>query len=461
MAGVWKVDAVRPKMLEVARAPASSEAVRAAAVEGLAALGGSASRETLEQLSAAGPAALRRTAVTALADLDPAAAARHAVDLLAAADSGDPATLFDGILQRKNGGSSLATALAGKKLPADVAKIGIRSVRTSARDLPALVEALTTAGGLTTSGLRMLSPEQMREAVAEVTQKGDAVRGEAVFRRKDLLCLKCHAIAGAGGQVGPDLTSIGASAQVDYLVDSLLQPNKAVKEGYHATLVTTKAGKLFTGIKLKQTSTEVVLRGADDAEVAIPVREIEEQTLAGSLMPDGLTDSLTRSEFADLVRFLSELGKVGAYAPSKARLVRRWQVLESNPATTEAVRAGGLVGAIQDGRLIWSPAYSTVAGALPTADLPGVGAAKLGVVRCQLDATAGGRVLLRLNGGKGLTAWLDRTPVEVREATEVTVPPGTHTLTFSVDARSHGDALRVELDDVPGSPARVRVLGGK
>ena len=224
----------------------------------------------------------------------------------------------------------------------------------------------------------------MRETVAEVANKGNATRGEALYRRKDLSCLKCHAIAGAGGQVGPDLSSIGASAQVDYLVDSLLQPNKAVKEGYHATLVTTKAGKLFTGIKLKQTSTEDVLRGADDAEITIPTRDIEEQTLAGSLMPDGLTDTLTRSEFADLVRFLSELGKVGNYSVSKARLVRRWQVLEATPATTEAVRAGGLVGAIQDGQLIWSPAYSTVAGALPVSDLPGVGPAKLGVVRCQL-----------------------------------------------------------------------------
>ena len=61
-------------------------------------------------------------------------------------------------------------------------------------------------------------------------------RGEAVFRRKDLTCLKCHSIAGAGGLVGPDLVSIGASAQVDYLVESLLVPNKAVKEGYHAGL---------------------------------------------------------------------------------------------------------------------------------------------------------------------------------------------------------------------------------
>ena len=59
-------------------------------------------------------------------------------------------------------------------------------------------------------------------------KRGDPTRGEAVFRRKDLACFKCHAIAGAGGQVGPDLASVGASAPVDYLIDSLLQPNKAI-----------------------------------------------------------------------------------------------------------------------------------------------------------------------------------------------------------------------------------------
>ena len=54
--------------------------------------------------------------------------------------------------------------------------------------------------------------------------RGDAARGEQVYRRKEATCLACHAIAGAGGQVGPDMTSIGASAQVDYLVESMLIP---------------------------------------------------------------------------------------------------------------------------------------------------------------------------------------------------------------------------------------------
>ena len=48
-------------------------------------------------------------------------------------------------------------------------------------------------------------------------------------------------------------------------------------------------------------------------------------------MPAGLTDTLTRGELVDLVRFLSELGKIGPYAVSKARVFRRWQVLDPAP----------------------------------------------------------------------------------------------------------------------------------
>ena len=91
----------------------------------------------------------------------------------------------------------------------------------SGRQIPALSEALTKAGGLT-SGPRELSADEMQALVAEVAEKGNAHRGEAIYRRKELNCLKCHAIGGAGGRVGPDLLSLGSSAQIDDIAESLL-----------------------------------------------------------------------------------------------------------------------------------------------------------------------------------------------------------------------------------------------
>jgi putative heme-binding domain-containing protein len=469
-AGLWKSEAARPQLVEYARAATTSDALRQAAIDGLAALGGKASRDTFEQMTASGPLAERRMALVALVGMDPEAASRRAFDVLSAAPGGEGAAeVFDAFLQQKKGPGLLAPALAGRKLPADVARVGVRTVRTSGREAPDLLEALTRGGGLT-FGARTLSGGEMRQMVADATRVGDPARGEAVFRRKDQTCLKCHAIAGAGGQVGPDLSSVGASAPVDYLIESVLEPNKAIKENYHALLVTTESGKLYTGIKVRQTKTELVLRTAEDKEVAIPVKDIEEQAQGRSLMPDGLTDTLTRGELLDLVRFLSELGKVGPYSVGRARVVRRWQVLDPTPEGRQLLRRrGSPLLTSSHPSLRWEPAYSSVAGLLPREDIPGLdvrgatgkGTQKIGVVRCQLDVATAGKVRLRLNSTKGLQLLVGRKPVEVREVTELDLPAGVHTLTFVVDPRERREGLRCELEDQPGSGAEARVVGGK
>ncbi len=368
------------------------------------------------------PITVRRQALVALVGLDLAAAAKAAPAVLVAHDrTGDPTDIFTAFLERKNGAAELAKVLADSKLPSDVAKVGVRTVRTQSREAPALLLALTKAGNLGT-GPRQLSDEEMKSLIADVSKSGDAARGEKVYRRADMFCTKCHAIAGAGGQVGPDLVSIGASAPVDYLVESILLPSKAIKENYHCLIVETKVGKILSGIKVRETKTELVLRNADDLEVTIPISQIEtRETSKHSLMPEGLADPLTRSELVDLVRFLSELGKVGPYSVSKARLVRRWQALEP---TKEAFgllsRNSHAAAASNDPSLHWSSAYSTVAGELPLDAVPTLtmrtGAEKqetrTSFVRCLLDATTPGKAKLLLNSTKGVKLWLDGTPVE-------------------------------------------------
>ncbi len=466
--GLWGVEAARPQLLELARADKVSDPLRQAAIDGLAALGGKAGVETLAQLAGAEASpARRRMALIALVRLDTKAAAGRTADVLSALPGGEEAVgVFEAFLQRKGGAALLAAALRPAKLPADVAKVGVRTVRTSGRPDGGLVEALTKAGGLT-FGARTLTPKEMQAMVADVARLGDPARGETVFRRKDQLCLKCHAIGGAGGQVGPDLSSIGASAPVDYLIESLVQPNKAVKENYHALLVSTIKGQQYTGIKVRETTRELVLRTGEDQEIAIPVKDIDERTQGGSLMPDGLTDTLTRGEFLDLVRFLSELGKVGPYAVGRPRLVRRWQALETTrEAWSFLILGGGLTTPAKNERgLQWGPLYSTVAGVLPIADAPlfRLGPEKRGVslVRCQVDVTTAGPVLVRLNSAKGLKLWTDDNPLSVKDALELNLPIGSHTLTFVIDRDLRHEGLRCELEDKPGSPARVRVVGGK
>ena len=89
-----------------------------------------------------------------------------------------------------------------------------------------------------------------------------------------MLCLSCHAIGGSGGTLGPDLTSIGASAQVDYLIESLLEPAKKIKEGYHTIIVTMKDGGMVTGVNIRSTDSEIIVRDAAGKEIAVAKSQI-------------------------------------------------------------------------------------------------------------------------------------------------------------------------------------------
>jgi putative heme-binding domain-containing protein len=466
-AGAWGLEALRPRLVDLARDPGAGEAVRAAAIEGLLALG-AGSREALEGLASGElPLSTRQQAVAALAGLDTRYAATRAIAVLVEAPAGaDPTPVFEAFLVRRDGPEALTAALEDARLPADVAKVGARLARGSGAEHPALAAALAKAGGLAEQPALPAGAE--RDAILrDVIARGDPARGEAVFRRKDSACLKCHAIAGAGGQVGPSLESVGASAPVDYLLDSLLEPGKAVKENYHALIVATSDGRIVTGIKVRQTDDALVLRDAEDREVSIPLSEVEEQQTGGSLMPAGQTEVLTRAELVDLVRFLSALGKPGPFAVGPARVARCWQAFE--PAAGEAdASIDPVVEAIaprSDPR--WKPRYATVGGVIPVAEIPALGRVgndgeSVGIVRCQLDATQGGPVELEINApAYGYELWVDRTSVESGPAVRLDLAPGVHDLTFVVRRDRLTSGLGCVLRDVPDSPARAQFVLGK
>jgi putative heme-binding domain-containing protein len=462
LAGIWKVTEARNVLAGLVEGKVDDE-VRWAAIAALASTGGVA--QLHDMAKAGSPMPVRWRAVVALAGASPPAAAGVAAELLAEDRAEGAADLFDAFVSRKGGGVALAKALADRKLPADVARIGVRAVRASGRDDPALLEALTRAGGLS-SPKRALTAEEMKALVADVKAKGDPARGEAVYRRADMQCLKCHALGGAGGAVGPDLSSIGGSAQVDYLVESLLLPSKAVKEGYHALLVTDVDGKQHAGVKVRETKDVVVLRTSEDREVSIPVRKIEKREPSKvSLMPDGLVDPLTRGELIDLVRFLSDLGKEEKYRVGRERVARRWQYLVPDKQALFVLNRKSLSALAGDEPgLTWEPAYATVSGSLPAEGLPALkGFGKFGdavtVVRTGIEASSAAKVRLKLGEATGLTVWLDGEVVPL-DRLEVTLPPGAHWLTIAIDRKSRKGPIRLEVEDTPGS-ASVRLISGK
>ena len=141
-AGLWGVEAVRPSLVDLAKNESSKREVRLAAIDGLASLGGPASAEVLKNLVTSTDPVLQQQALLALVPLDTPGAAALALPILAKPKAEEMATdVVNAFLQRKNGPAQLTVALKDAKLPADVAKVAIRAVRSSGLEGKTLIEA--------------------------------------------------------------------------------------------------------------------------------------------------------------------------------------------------------------------------------------------------------------------------------------------------------------------------------
>ena len=192
----------------------------------------------------------------------------------------------------------LLAGLSGK--PA--AKPAVKA--TAPLPAPALTAAVANAKWKGTS-------EFVAALTAEVKEKGDPKRGAEIFKRPTIACIACHAIGGAGNTLaGPPLDAIGSAHPVDFIISAVLEPQREIKEGFDALEIVTTDGATHTGYFVAGTEAERTLRDlATGKEVRLKPEQIAKKTQRGSLMPAALTDSLSREELRDLIRYLSELGK--------------------------------------------------------------------------------------------------------------------------------------------------------
>ncbi len=313
LAGAWHLKPLAaPVRGEIQRASGAA-ASRLAAIGAIAQIEGRDAIPLLTPLVAAeNPIPVRAAAIRAICSVDLPLAIQLAVDQIAAV--GNEAEMSDFLLpivNRQNGANLLAEALAKVTLGSDQAKLAHRALSATGHDEPALIAVLNHALGITDSSLEY-SPELVERLAATVVGQGDGVRGREVFLSKLANCSACHKIAGQGGDAGPDLSVVGSALPAPQIIESILWPNRQVKEGFLATRVITTDGQIFTGYKLKETADELQLRDIATREVRRIAREdIEEIASVGSVMPAGLTAGMTDAEFRDLVRYLSELGRGG------------------------------------------------------------------------------------------------------------------------------------------------------
>ncbi len=305
LAGQYKVANVSGLVRDLALDAKKPEKLRVASLRALDSIAPPDFRETLKLALGDSLDAVRAAALPILLRLAP----DEALPFLATAAHGNRD-------ERRAAYAALAThpnAQAGELLASEL-------VRYAAGLVPGevaleLVEACEKREALAAPLAALRAPRAADALVAPFLDGvlgGDAERGRAIFRTKtEVSCLRCHQIAqtgvenAEGGHVGPNLAGVGKRLTRFELLESIVDPNRRIANGFQNTVVFLKEGAPLEGVVFEESASELKLRDKDD-KVHVVAREDIESTKTGlSPMPADLTKNLSREELRDLIEFLS------------------------------------------------------------------------------------------------------------------------------------------------------------
>ncbi len=466
--GALKIQKAEADLIRLALDKNISSGLRQAALDVLVKFNSEQGRGAIAKLAGKDrPQPVRYAAVATLTRLDINQAAEIAKTVLAeATSSDDPAPLVRAFLAHQDGSKTLAGVLKTTTINEDVAKLALRSMYSVGRSDAELSDALTAAAKIETQDDE-LSEAEVAKLEAAVREQGDPARGELVFRRADLSCMSCHSLGGVGGGIGPELTAVGSSSPVSYLLNAILTPDKEVKEEFLMAHVYTDDGRTHQGIIHEKTNDRIVLKDATGKMTTIPRNEIDEQEDGGSLMPKGLVKFMTRRELVDLVRFLSELGRDGDYKINYTPVIRRWRVLANVPAELagDVPNVEVLTDKVLDlDETAWRAAYSMSGGSLPLDESVAPLDQNVIYLQFELKIDLAGKLDFFADSAEGLTIWNGDRQIAFEEGTTkftTGFKEGKRKITIRVDrSKRDVDTVRIDVRRVPGERTQAALIGG-
>lgn len=141
------------------------------------------------------------------------------------------------------------------------------------------------------------------DAVPKLSVKGgDAQAGASVFRNQGA-CMQCHKVGRDGGIQGPALDLVGERLTPEKLVESLVNPNAEIAEGYGMSSVSLNDGTVTTGRITKDAPKQLTLLGLDGKEVSLARDQVKAITPPVSAMPP-MALSLPPKMLRDLIAYL-------------------------------------------------------------------------------------------------------------------------------------------------------------
>jgi putative heme-binding domain-containing protein len=124
------------------------------------------------------------------------------------------------------------------------------------------------------------------------------------FYNSTAQCVRCHAIEGNGGKVGPDLSNIGSILTREQILEAMVDPGARLSPGFGTVKVTLTDGSEATGTLMEENAKEIMLKTSDAEPLEIELSRISKRQNSPSSMPP-VGKVLSKREVRDLVEFLA------------------------------------------------------------------------------------------------------------------------------------------------------------
>jgi putative membrane-bound dehydrogenase-like protein len=260
-----------------------------------------------------GDSALRGAAIRALAAFDDAKTPNVVLAQYAKLTEAERRDAINTLCTRPTYAAALLDAIEKEQLPrTDLHAYHVQALlRFNDENLQTRIKSVWGEFRATAKDKQELIAKHKAALKPAKLKNADLSNGRRLFAKT---CQSCHTLFGEGQKVGPDITGSNR-ANLDYILENLLDPSAIVGKDYRATVIATKDGRVVSGLVQKETDSAVTLRTINDT-IVIANSDIDERKLSElSIMPDRQLETLSADEVRDLIAYLASPTQVALRGP--------------------------------------------------------------------------------------------------------------------------------------------------
>lgn len=311
----------------------------------------------LQIVSGQAPASLRRKAIQSLASLKDAETPKILSAALPKLSVNELPDAVNTLSSTREGAKALLKAVGMKAVPGTaLSPFLIRQLSAfDDAEINALIKSAWGDVNAPKANMAAQTAKYRALLTPAALAKGDAKKGKITFMAT---CGACHKLFGEGQSVGPDITGSNR-ADLNYLLENVLDPNAVIGKDYQLNVFSMKDGRVMSGVIKGETTAAVKIAMMGGVEFTLPVADIAKREVSKlSTMPEGLFDALPPEMVVDLVKYLQSASQAGRSGPAGPTIPgalegETLKVLETTGGKTRAQGMGGFGNQWSGGSQLW------------------------------------------------------------------------------------------------------------